>query len=77
MLLELGDHWIEHSLITCIKQADEETTSVWLVGQSAVDGAFLVDLPFDKVMELYQEACYQRAARRLAAGEQVMLSREE
>lgn len=51
-LLFLGEHCIVEEHITCIKAAGDKQTTVWVTGQSAVDGGFLVDMPFDEVMDL-------------------------
>lgn len=51
-LLFLGEHIIVEDHITCIKAAGEKQTTVWVTGQSAADGGFLVDVPFDEVMDL-------------------------
>ena len=51
-LLFLGEHVIAAEHITCVKKAGKKTT-VWVAGQSAVDGGFLVDMPFDEVMALW------------------------
>lgn len=52
-LLYLGEHVIVEEHITCVKKANDKQTTVWVVGQSAIDGGFLVDMPFDDVMGLW------------------------
>ena len=69
MLLELGEYYIELSHITCLRPAGRYHTSVWVTGQSAVDGAFLVDLPIDEVLELIQEGRLTQVAIELAQAE--------
>lgn len=54
ILLFVGDEDVvvaDH--ITRVKKANEKQTTVWVVGQSAVDGGFLIDMPFDEVMDLW------------------------
>jgi hypothetical protein len=48
-----GDDVIVAEHITRVKAAGEKQTTVWVVGQSAVDGGFLIDLPFDEVIEIW------------------------
>lgn len=52
-ILFLGKHKIVAEHITCVKDAGNGKTNVWVVGQSAADGAFLVDMPEDEVMKLW------------------------
>lgn len=51
-LLFLGEHVIVQEFIVCIKDAGKGKTSIWCTGQSAIDGGFLVDMPYDEVMDL-------------------------
>lgn len=52
ILLFLGEHTIVQESIACIKDAGNGKTSIWCIGQSAADGGFLVDMPYDEVMSL-------------------------
>jgi hypothetical protein len=52
-ILLLGEHAISDEHIVAMKDAGGGKTTVWTVGQSAVDGGFLVDCPFDEAFKLW------------------------
>jgi hypothetical protein len=51
VLIELGDYWIESDHVIAVKSASKTQTNIWCTGQSACDGAFLVDEDEDSVIE--------------------------
>lgn len=55
LLFMAPDDAIVQGTITRIKGAGNGKTNIWVVGQSAVDGGFLIDKPFQEVMDLITE----------------------
>ncbi len=53
VILLLGEHAILDSQIVAMKDAGDGKTAVWTVGQSAVDGGFLVDCPYEEAFKLW------------------------
>ena len=53
VILLLGEHAILDSQIVAMKDAGDGKTTVWTVGQSAVDGGFLVDCPYEEAFKLW------------------------
>jgi hypothetical protein len=51
-LIFLGEHCFVEEHIACIKDAGDGRTAVWVVGQPATDGGFLVDMPYGEVIDL-------------------------
>jgi hypothetical protein len=51
--LFLDDLVIDADKITAIRPADKGKTNVWVIGQSAIDGAFLIDMKFEEVLKLW------------------------
>jgi hypothetical protein len=51
MLILLGEHWIESDHVIAVKSVSKTQTNIWCTGQSALDGAFLVDEDEDSVIE--------------------------
>ena len=49
----LGEHAILEKQIVAMKDAGDGKTTVWTVGQSAVDGGFLVDCPYEEAFKLW------------------------
>jgi hypothetical protein len=52
-ILLLGEHAISEEFIVAMKDAGDGKTTVWTVGQSAVDGGFLVDCPYEEAFKLW------------------------
>lgn len=52
LLFMADDDVIVQGTITRVKDAGDGKTNIWVVGQSATDGGFLIDKPFDEVMSL-------------------------
>lgn len=45
------DLWVRPSLVAAVKRFDEGKCTVFIAGQSAVDGGFLIDRDADSVVE--------------------------
>lgn len=67
MLVQLNNTWIESDHVIAVRESplDEDQTCVWCIGQSATDGAFLIDLPIDDVIERLQAIAQHALAVRL------------
>jgi hypothetical protein len=67
MLVQLGEYWINSEHVTAIREStvDESQTCVWVIGASTVDGAFLIDLPVEDVVEAVNAVQVQTLAERL------------
>ena len=50
--------------IIAYRPANDYQTSIWFVGQSAMDGGFLVDVEYDDLTEAIKEALQQRSMQR-------------
>jgi hypothetical protein len=70
--VQLGTKLFESSLIAVLEAEGKKATKVWLNGASPIDGAFLVPLPLEEVIEALRLARFQEAAEDLA-----QLSQEE
>lgn len=66
--IKLGTKWFESSLIAVI-EGDKHRTKIWMQGSSPVDGAFLIPLPEEVVLEALKHARYQEIAEDLARAE--------
>jgi hypothetical protein len=47
--------------ISAIKYIDEEHCAIFMVGQYAIDGSFLVDIPMKEAMEMVNDALEEEA----------------
>jgi len=55
--VKLGDHIFCAQYISCMKKGDKKgTTLVWVAGQSAIDGNFIVDEEYDSAVDLWLTA---------------------
>jgi hypothetical protein len=52
-ILLLGEHAICAAHVVAMKDAGDGKTTVWTVGQSAVDGGFLVDCEYEEAFKLW------------------------
>ena len=50
--------------IIAYRPASDSQTSIWLIGQSAMDGGFLVDVEYDDLTTAIHEALQQRAMQK-------------
>jgi len=58
-IVRLGEHTFSADLITCMKKGDKKgTTLVWVAGQSAIDGNFIVDEEHDTAVDLWLRALH-------------------
>lgn len=75
MLIELDDDLsVETDNVTAVRRStlDDDQCVVFCVGQSAVDGGFLVNLPYDEVTKMLREARYMAIAADLEAEEKLI-----
>jgi hypothetical protein len=57
-MIELVDgFWINPAKVTVIKANGKDSCTLWVRGQSAMDG-FVLDYPADEVVELLHDALY-------------------
>ena len=57
MLIKIGDDYFNTLLIAAIRPIDDgDQTNIFIAGQSATDGGFLLDVPIDEVIEIVQNA---------------------
>lgn len=62
----LGTKHFESSLIAVIEAEGKKSTKIWMTGASPVDGAFLVPVPIEEVIEALRLARYREIAEDLA-----------
>lgn len=58
MLVRVGEYWLNPDAVAAVKESslDADKTCIWVTGASAVDGALLIDLPVEEVVELLNAA---------------------
>ena len=66
MLTKIGNAFFQVELIAVVRAVGKKQTNIFIAGQSAVDGGFLIDLPVEKVLDKIDQARYQQAAMDLA-----------
>lgn len=72
MLIELDDDlWIESENVTAVRPStlDDDQTVVFCIGQSSLDGGFVVDRPLEEVVEALKTAKYMEMVKDLETEE--------
>jgi len=69
MLVQVGDYWINSDHVTAVREStlDDSQTCVWVIGSSAVDGAFLIDMECADVIEALNTVQMHELAEQLLA----------
>ena len=63
--VQLGDTNFDLDSIVAVRNNGSGQTLLWTIGQSAVDGNFLLDIPYDEVMDKLEDAEMMRLAAQL------------
>jgi len=63
--VQLDDTNFDLDSIVAVRDAGDGHTSLWTIGQSATDGNFLLDVPYDEVMDKLEDAEMMRLASQL------------
>ena len=65
MLIDLNGTWIDSDHVIAVREVPKHKTNVWCTGQSAVDGAFLIDMECADVIEALNAVQMHKLAEQL------------